>query len=302
MSSTARPARFRALSLVLPVVLSLVACQRAGTMQRADGWERPEPFAAAGAVGERLGGGHGGDASSTPTTTPAAASATIPSGRRPAEHTLDNATAADLLDHWGHRRVQGLVEGLSLRSPSPRADAADLAALRAAASATGGPHPGDEVRVLGARRGVTWGRWTGGPADTLSITFDLSAAGPAMRDYPGFRAMAERAGKAWSYRIADTWPAWHRHEGDFKGWLIDGSDSGTPVHVGVGGEVSTDLVIDLRDDDLAGDHAGWAQAGHGHPGGSWQGDVTGAFFGPAHEAMGGVLRRDDLSAGFGGMR
>lgn len=33
-----------------------------------------------------------------------------------------------------------------------------------------------------------------------------------------------------------------------------------------------------------------------------EGDVTGAFFGPAHEAMGGVLRRDDLSAGFGGTR
>ena len=32
------------------------------------------------------------------------------------------------------------------------------------------------------------------------------------------------------------------------------------------------------------------------------GAVTGAFFGPAHEGMGGVLERDDLSAGFGGTR
>ena len=32
------------------------------------------------------------------------------------------------------------------------------------------------------------------------------------------------------------------------------------------------------------------------------GTVTGAFFGPAHEGMGGVLQRDDLSAGFGGKR
>ena len=30
------------------------------------------------------------------------------------------------------------------------------------------------------------------------------------------------------------------------------------------------------------------------------GTVTGAFFGPAHEGMGGVLQREDLSAGFGG--
>ena len=32
------------------------------------------------------------------------------------------------------------------------------------------------------------------------------------------------------------------------------------------------------------------------------GFVTGAFFGPSHEGMGGVLVRDDLSAGFGGRR
>ena len=32
------------------------------------------------------------------------------------------------------------------------------------------------------------------------------------------------------------------------------------------------------------------------------GTVTGAFFGPAHEGMGGVLEREDLSAGFGGQR
>ena len=32
------------------------------------------------------------------------------------------------------------------------------------------------------------------------------------------------------------------------------------------------------------------------------GEVAGAFFGPAHEAMGGVLERSDLAAGFGGVR
>ena len=32
------------------------------------------------------------------------------------------------------------------------------------------------------------------------------------------------------------------------------------------------------------------------------GQVTGAFFGPSHGGMGGVLVRDDLSAGFGGIR
>ena len=33
-----------------------------------------------------------------------------------------------------------------------------------------------------------------------------------------------------------------------------------------------------------------------------EGEVTGAFFGRAHEAMGGVLHRDELVAGFGGTR
>ena len=32
------------------------------------------------------------------------------------------------------------------------------------------------------------------------------------------------------------------------------------------------------------------------------GAVSGAFFGPAHEAMDGVLERSDLAAGFGGVR
>ena len=33
-----------------------------------------------------------------------------------------------------------------------------------------------------------------------------------------------------------------------------------------------------------------------------EGTVTGAFFGSSHEAMGGVVERGDLTAGFGGVR
>ena len=32
------------------------------------------------------------------------------------------------------------------------------------------------------------------------------------------------------------------------------------------------------------------------------GEVAGAFFGASHEAMGGVLERSELTAGFGGVR
>ena len=39
-----------------------------------------------------------------------------------------------------------------------------------------------------------------------------------------------------------------------------------------------------------------------HRTGGDDGEVAGAFFGAAHEAMGGVLERSDLTAGFGGTR
>ena len=194
-----------------------------------------------------------------------------------AEHPRQNVEAADLLDHWGHRRVQGVVEGLSLGTAAPETDGADLKRLRAAAQAREGKalapnlQAGDEVRLLGSRRGVAYGRWTGGPADTLSIEFDISRAGSAMRGDPAFSAMLERAGKAWSLRISDTWPTWERSPGDFKGWLINGDNPDIEVRIGAGGETSSRLEIDVKDEVLSGDIAGWASSsGNQAPGRSWE--------------------------------
>ena len=109
------------------------------------------------------------------------------------------------------------------------------------------------------------------PADTLSIEFDLSRAGPVMRDDPKFRSMLERAGKAWSHRIADTWTAWQRTEGDLKGWLINGTNPDIGIRVEAGGETSTGLEIDVKDEDLPEEVAGWANSsGIQAPGGSWE--------------------------------
>ena len=219
------------------------------------------------------GGGVGDDQSMAD---PPMADATVPGGMRVAERPRNNPAAADLLDHWGHRRFQSIVERLSLSTPASEAEAADLRALREAAqSPDEAPlvpdlQDSDEVRILGAHRGVTYGRWTGGPADTLSIRFDLSGAGPAIRDYPAFPAILERAGKAWSNRIADTWTTWEQRAGDLKGYIINGSFPDTPVYVGAGGEVSAGLVIDVRDADLPGDTAGWANEGTRPPGDSWE--------------------------------
>ena len=41
-----------------------------------------------------------------------------------------------------------------------------------------------------------------------------------MREDRAFRAALERAGKAWSHRIDDTWSAWERYAGELKGQLI----------------------------------------------------------------------------------
>ena len=171
-------------------------------------------------------------------------------GRSLAERPRNNPTAADLLDHWGHRRVQSIVEGLSLSTDAPEADGAGLKRLRAAteapegASPTPSLHEDDEVQILGSRRGVTYGRWTGGPADTLSIEFDLSQAGPALRDDPEIRGMIERAGKVWSRRIADTWSVWRYGPGAAKGTMVPGFKT---ITAGPNGETSTGLEIIITD-------------------------------------------------------
>ena len=195
-------------------------------------------------------------------------------GVRLAERPRNNSTAADLLDHWGHRQSHGITKGLSLTEPAGEGDAANLRRLRTATrtddEALVAPdlQDGDEVRVLGARRGVTYGRWTGGPADTLSIEFDLSGAGWLMRGDPAFRAMLERVGKAWSHRIADTWSTWERRADTHKGQLINGKNF-IEVRVEAGGEISTGLEIDVRDQDIPG-VAGWASEGTRPAGESWE--------------------------------
>ena len=144
---------------------------------------------------------------------------------------------------------------------------------RAAGEAdTTAPHLDDEdaVRVLGSRRGVDYGRWTGGPADTLRIDFELGWAGwREMRGNPEFRAMLERAGRQWSHRIADTWAAWDRPVGDLKGWLAS-TDPAIEVRVGARGETSARLEIDIRDDVLTGEFAGRGRTGVLTPGESWE--------------------------------
>ena len=99
---------------------------------------------------------------------------------------MDNVHADDLLDHWGHR-PSALLSGLLSQVQDPGEDVAQfedlLEAARGVDSGTYVPglQEGDTVTVLGHRRDVTYGRWSGGPADTLSIGFDLEHATEEIR-------------------------------------------------------------------------------------------------------------------------
>ena len=165
-----------------------------------------------------------------------------------------NPYAEDLLDHWGHRNVETIPERLGLGSSDD--DSITLQALRStAASASTGPvvapelYEGDTVEVLGERLGVRYGRWTGGPADTLSIGFNFDYATEAIRNDRAFQALIDRAGKAWSHQIADDWSVWHLPEGTFKARLIRNGGAGDIILVRPGGETSTGLEIFVTEHD-----------------------------------------------------
>ncbi len=198
-----------------------------------------------------------------------------PGGRRVSLRPRNNVEADDLLDHWGHRRGDPLSAGLSAAA-DPDGDIGDFLALledareAGAGRAVPGFADGDTVTMLGRGRGIAYGRWAGGPADTLSIDFDLQYATGKLREDPSVGAALERAGKAWSRRIGDTWQAWERGFGESKGRLIgDRGADGSEIRVGPGGETSTGLVIYVTGADL-GEADGRGGARSLRPGAVWE--------------------------------
>ena len=120
----------------------------------------------------------------------------------------DNPTAEDLLDHWNDpEQLRGAL-GLSA------VDAGDLAdrrnALTALLHSAGGDPDGtgtrlrnvrpEDIEILGERDGITYGRWTGGPAGTLDIELYWDFARSVD---PATRAKMERVAKSWSRRLLD---------------------------------------------------------------------------------------------------
>ena len=115
----------------------------------------------------------------------------------------DNVTAEDLLDHWNDPRTIAQVLRVSATSRSTerlRTLLSDIDEGRSRYIKTRfrNVRP-DTIEVIGERGGIVYGRWMDGPAGTMNVEFDYRSS--SFLD-SSVRAAIERAGKAWSYRIA----------------------------------------------------------------------------------------------------
>lgn len=150
--------------------------------------------------------------------------------------------------------------------------------------------PGGDIEFGAALRNGATEPWAFGPAppadlgDNPELTGRVTWSGRLIGVTPGTEAVAGAAALAvdvpsltgtMDFTGLEHWPA---------GAAPGPVGSGAAWH---GSDLSYD--VEVR-----------GNAFH-HTGGD-AGTVTGAFFGPAHEAMGGVLERKDLNAGFAGER
>ena len=123
-------------------------------------------------------------------------------------HSRDNPSAEDLLDHWNDPQSLLAAKGLSTVTQS---DVAERRGTLNNLLQIAGGDPGrtgtrlrnvrpQDIEIIGERDGITYGRWTGGPAGTLNIEFDWRFAQNFNAET---RARMERAGKSWSRRLTD---------------------------------------------------------------------------------------------------
>ena len=122
----------------------------------------------------------------------------------------NNPTAQDLLDHWNDPDglQQGIGMGLVALSSSDRSTRLNTLSsilqtptdlLDDSKTLLRNVDVG-AMTVIGEREGITYGQWKSGPAGTLDIDFDFRFT-PGLD--PTVRAMIERSGKSWSWRLAD---------------------------------------------------------------------------------------------------
>ena len=151
------------------------------------------------------GGGSSGGGRSTvpvPPGTPSALGQTTPWRQNP--------YADDLLDHWDDTTaLQDAVQTSPLDQDEGTGRLDTLRSLLQSPDQSRGTSQtllrnvdvdSGRFTVIGSRDGITYGQWKAGPAGKLDIDFDYRFA-------PEFdaaaRARMERAGKSWSWRLAD---------------------------------------------------------------------------------------------------
>ena len=136
----------------------------------------------------------------------------------------DNSLAYDLRDHWNDPRV--LEEGMGTSGLKRDEADARLDGLWPIVDALGRRSGGSRtllrnvqagsLAVVGERGGITYGQWRDGPAGTLHIEFDYRFAEELDDEQ---RARLERAGKSWSWRLADDFGA---HAVEAGHWIASG--------------------------------------------------------------------------------
>lgn len=130
----------------------------------------------------------------------------------------NNRQAEDLLDHWNDPSTFQSSLGLSSIKASEVGERKRV--LKALLDSAGGnPRNSgirfrnvrfDDIEIIGERNGFTHAQWKAGPAGTLNIEFDYHLASVLDQEA---RAAVERAGKAWSYHIADDFGTYSIPEG-----------------------------------------------------------------------------------------
>ncbi len=154
----------------------------------------------------------------------------------------DNPTAEDLLDHWNEPEQLRTALGLSPVDAAHEADRTRV--LTSLINMAGGDPAGtgtslrnvrpEDVEIIGERDGITYGRWTGGPAGTLNIEFYW---GEGIDAETGARM--ERAGKLWSWRILDDFGT---HEVP-AGTTFEHKDSQEPRTMTITETITTDGLL-----------------------------------------------------------
>ena len=190
-----------------------------------------------------------------PTLPPTEAMTDLPDAHAVIEASQANHSATDLLDDWGWRATAEFQSRPPTQNDHAGAERPEQTLVRNALGANDSKSS-TPITVLGERDGIQYGRWTHGPADTLSIEIRLDTVGEDETAGNALEAMIERAAKLWSWRIADTWQPLERYEGELKGRIAD-----EEVRIGPGGEHSTGLEVEITVSDLPGSILGRAHKG-----------------------------------------